>query len=540
MQRGSSVNFQPVKSAGHAVSHASREVQPQYLLPPDKTMGTIVLLDDKGTVASTLEAKMALASRQAKRQGDYTPLWEGVINLRSPEPGEDATLYKNECSTAISNWCAEYEKTTGHKVLRADIHLDEGRLDKETDEVIFNAHAHVICDKTNDLGRVIKLNAPALRKVQDFTANITQLERGESSFKTGRKHIGHQQYKALAEKGRLETQQVKDKLNKSKRDLDRTRQLSKEWSDQDRAVVQDLQEKLDGEPARLDAALKAQEAKLNEQYRLDREAMKASGTAKQFDYQALKKDHEAELAKLKADAMAVITPLRNEVKTMKIQIQLKDEYTRELEAKVVAGEAKLAAELVAKAETIEAQVQSGEKSPAVLKTAIDHRAAASKLMTPAPLIVPGQGSAHPPAPSTRGGETAMPTKEGVKALRERLQEATKTAAQPLFSPGLGNPTIAPTKSLKTRLSESWDAFVDWIKRAGGRQEEVTASSRHDGPVVQLDDLHAVQRTGKSQFAIHQLDRLDQVPQLNDPKMIIQYRDGVGQVTEGPTHHHQMR
>ena len=47
---GASVNFKSVKSAGHAVSHASREVAPTYLLPTDKSMGTVVLLDDKGKV----------------------------------------------------------------------------------------------------------------------------------------------------------------------------------------------------------------------------------------------------------------------------------------------------------------------------------------------------------------------------------------------------------------------------------------------------------------------------------------------------------
>ena len=344
----SSVNFKAVKSASHAVSHASRSVEPTYLLPEGKSLGTICLLDDRGNVASVMEAKMALASRQALRQGDYSPVWEGVINLQRPGVGCDVSQYKRDCKSIISEWCQSYQKMTGHTVLRADIHLDEGHVvDGET---LLNAHAHVICDKTNEKGRVLKINAPELRKIQDMTAKVTGLDRGESSLKTGRKHIDHQAYKYLAERGRLETQQqVSDlkvihekELDKPKSDLVRLQKLSKEWSDSDMAKVKNLQAKLDDEPARLDAALKAQEDQLKEGYRLDREALKASGTAKQPDYQKLKKDHEAELAKVEKerdDAIAALKATKEKLETMTTQItQLTDEN-----AKLAADKAKFAA-----------------------------------------------------------------------------------------------------------------------------------------------------------------------------------------------------
>jgi hypothetical protein len=47
--------------------------------------------------------------------------------------------------------------------------------------------------------------------------------------------------------------------------------------------------------------------------------------------------------------------------------------------------------------------------------------------------------------------------------------------------------------------------------------------------VQLDDLHAVQRVGRGTYAIHQLDKLDKVPTLDDPKTEISYRGGRGTV-----------
>lgn len=309
---GASVNFKTVKSAGHAVSHASREVAPTYLLPTDNSMGTVVLLDDKGRVSQVLDAKMALASPRAKVDQRYSPVWEGILNLRRPEAGEDPEVYRAECSAVVTDWYKQYEVATGHKVLRVDMHLDEGHM--VDGEAVLNAHAHVIADRTNDLGRVIKLSPKQLRELQTMTAEITQLERGKSSFETGRKHISHQAYKYLAELGRLETQKqvdvekdttkmyggLVDTLNS--RSKDQVQQLKEA-----KAKTENLQAKLDGEPARLDAALKEQEARLNEKYRLDREAMKASGTAKQADYQALKKAKDEEISTLKTQLDEALT-----------------------------------------------------------------------------------------------------------------------------------------------------------------------------------------------------------------------------------------
>ena len=325
---GASVNFKAVKSAGHAVSHASRKVAPTYLLPSDKSMGTVIVLDDEGKVSQVLDAKMALASPRAKVDQRYSPVWEGILNLRRPEPGEDSNKYRAECSSVVTDWYKQYETATGHKVLRVDVHLDEGHM--VNGEAVLNAHAHIIADRTNDLGRVIKLSPKQLRELQTATAEITQLERGKSSFETGRKHISHQAYKHLAEQGRLETQQVKVKLDKSQSDLAKQRDLSKEWSDADLEKVKVLESKLDGEPARLDAALKAQEAQLREQYRLDREALKTGAEkAKQADYQALKKTHDAELSDLKtAHEQALVNAQTEAAKVPKLQKQI-DQLTPE-------------------------------------------------------------------------------------------------------------------------------------------------------------------------------------------------------------------
>jgi outer membrane murein-binding lipoprotein Lpp len=302
---GSSVNFKAVKSAGHAVSHASREVAPTYLLPADKSMGTVVVLDDAGKVSQILEAKMALASPRAKVDKRYSPVWEGILNLRRPEPGEDAEEYRSECSAVVTDWYKQYEAATGHKVLRVDVHLDEGHM--VDGEAVLNAHAHVIADRTNDLGRVIKLSPKQLRELQTMTSEVTSLERGKSSFETGRKHINHHAYKHLAERGRLETQQVKVKLDK-----------------EIKLTIHNIKEARTAKAEVLD--LKGQIAELKAQYKLEREALKASGEATQQAYQALKKAHE--------NAIAALTKANQKVETMTNQItQLeadKDQLAKDL------------------------------------------------------------------------------------------------------------------------------------------------------------------------------------------------------------------
>jgi hypothetical protein len=130
-----------------------------------------------------------------------------------------------------------------------------------------------------------------------------------------------------------------------------------------------------------------------------------------------------------------------------------------------------------------------------------------------------------------------PTPAELKAVDEVLiDEARVRLGVPLSAPAIPiQPTReavppAPGPSLVDLVKASFAKFVEWISGNGGKCIEIdTQRSDHFGPVVQRDDLHAVQRTGPGKFAIHQLDRLDKLPALDDPKMEIKYRDGVGQV-----------
>jgi hypothetical protein len=115
----------------------------------------------------------------------------------------------------------------------------------------------------------------------------------------------------------------------------------------------------------------------------------------------------------------------------------------------------------------------------------------------------------------------------IKKARVRLEMPLPAPAIPIQQ---SREAVLPGPSLADLLKASFAKFVEWISGNSGKCIEIdTQRSDHYGPVVQLDDLHAVQRTGPGNFAIHQLDHLDKLPALDDPKMEIKYRGGVGQV-----------
>ena len=91
-------------------------------------------------------------------------------------------------------------------------------------------------------------------------------------------------------------------------------------------------------------------------------------------------------------------------------------------------------------------------------------------------------------------------------------------------------TPTPGPSFSEMLKASFEKMMLWIKSAGGSYKEIdTQHGEHYGQIVELDDLHAVQRLGENRFAIHKLSDLDKVPALNDPKTEIKYQNGRGAV-----------
>ena len=480
MPRKSSVHFKPVSNVRFAVSHSERTdlSEPAYLLPKEHQLDNVIVtgsLSENELAALFIKQKEAMTG-QAKARGS-SPFWEGVVVL--------GNIDAHEQSANLLDWKKAYEQTTGHRVLHMSIHLDEGYVDA-TGHPQYNPHAHVIVSRMDSKNRVIKLERKELAAVQDLTAETLKMERGstlaERGGKRGRAHIGHKEFRLIADEARLNLEGEK---TKAKEEIDRVRNLGLQWSKEDSAKIKNLQAEASKVPDLVEqiresqqaAAQQAQEiAQLQNQYRLDREAMKASGEAKQADYQQLKKAHEA--------ALAALSKMTEKVATVTQENQdLKDD--------LAATQARFAA------------------------MASDYQEHKDQGADPA-LFVPGE-----PAPS-------KPIREAVTPATP--PEATRTPVEAPKAKTPPTPQPAPEKSLQERFEASLRVFLEWIKGKGGIVGDVdTQQSDHYGPVVQLDDLHAVQSTGRGKYAVHELGKLDRVPALDDSKTEIRYRGGVGQV-----------
>jgi hypothetical protein len=275
MGRGASFNLQPCRNPAGAVAHNLRQWTDQYPRPdymlPEPHGGHHSVID--GDVPATHAAKLAMASRQARQDPKFSPVWEGVLNL-------DPDLPPEEQDEAVRAFVDAYEAITGHKVISAQVHLDEGQPGPPPK---INGHAHIFVDRTDDKGKAILLKPEQLRRVQDAAADATGLERGQPVEQTGRQRLDHTAYRKAARAGLVESQS-------------------------DRAQTQDA---LVAAGQMLPALAKAQRAVETAQlYGELRGLLKASGTAKQADYSEAKKHAEdpdwllQQIQKLEAQAAA--------------------------------------------------------------------------------------------------------------------------------------------------------------------------------------------------------------------------------------------
>jgi hypothetical protein len=161
----------------------------------------------------------------------------------------------------------------------------------------------------------------------------------------------------------------------------------------------------------------------------------------------------------------------------------KMEYTQQLEADLREQNAKAAARLLEKADRLAEQVASGEKTSRVLKTANEHVEKA--------------------------------------ALLEKIA---------------GAPIEPPHPSLLERLAASWSAMLAWIKELGPlpeRGDVDTQAGKYQGKFVNMDDLHAIQKTGRTTYHVHLLDALDRKPEIDNIETRVEYESGRGRVTGEP-------
>ena len=107
--RGASIHFKPVAAPAASVAHNLREWTyehraPRYLLPAELSLGHWSVID--GDVEAVHAEKMALASGRARATPNFSPLWEGVLNLDHPDGQTDRETF----TAQVKIFCDKYEK----------------------------------------------------------------------------------------------------------------------------------------------------------------------------------------------------------------------------------------------------------------------------------------------------------------------------------------------------------------------------------------------------------------------------------------------
>lgn len=302
-ERISGLTFEPVMNVRHAVSHAERTelCEASYLLKPEDRLANCVVFGGgrENEITELFYARQAAMSRQAKRAGT-SPFWEGVAVLPKVEEFDSVEAYHAAMSERLMTFKHEFERETGCTVHLISLHLDEGHKDPETGIVSRNPHAHILVDRTvspehnrkrkrdekvkskratDPNRRLLWQPTPSvLSKVQTLCADCLQMKRGstleERGGKPARKHIPHKQFRELKAREAALEKSLESAIN----ELAHVHAENTELSLQSRAY----QAKAQG---RVEAGKAA--------YAAVRAFLKGSGKAKQSDYQALKKLHDA-------------------------------------------------------------------------------------------------------------------------------------------------------------------------------------------------------------------------------------------------------
>jgi len=146
---------------------------------------------------------------QRIQTSDKKFLWEAVVNLNDEHKLND-----------VKNLSSLLEKIYGWQSIHNGIHRDEGHIDQESGEKIYNYHGHIVLFMLNKEGiysfKKRDFGIKRMVELQTVVANILNMERGISKKKTKVERLEHPQYrqvKQAEEKMEIKYNQQKKKLN---------------------------------------------------------------------------------------------------------------------------------------------------------------------------------------------------------------------------------------------------------------------------------------------------------------------------------------
>ena len=177
-----------------------------------------VIVDRSGFEAKMLyrtlfEQRKAIYEQNTgqKLQKSVVPLISFVLNIKEDTKLED-----------VKKFAQRIEKEFDTVALQTAIHRDEGHIDPISGKEKVNHHAHILFLGLNSQGKSIKrqINKRKVKKaMQDWAAEILQMERGEERKKTKRKRLGTHEYKEAKKRKNQEIKKLAEIIKKKEKKL---------------------------------------------------------------------------------------------------------------------------------------------------------------------------------------------------------------------------------------------------------------------------------------------------------------------------------
>ena len=189
-----------------ALLHNSRAYNLSYAIdsPANNETKSYISIREMKELVNNIKADYQKHSYRNRRlPSNSTPIREGILNIEEHHTFED-----------IEKCAMETAKMLGAKVLMISVHRDEGHIDEETGEKVYNLHAHILYNFYNfDTHKIVHHPDGLMAKVQTKVAEMLNMERGVSKSITKKKHIPHGQYRAVAKDKAKAVKEVKMEMD---------------------------------------------------------------------------------------------------------------------------------------------------------------------------------------------------------------------------------------------------------------------------------------------------------------------------------------
>lgn len=247
----SSINFQKVSV--HSFKHNDRtEVKTAATVFTEKSdlnICDVAAKTAKQNLDLFYKESISKVTGKTRRAQKKNVLIEAAVNIKPNTTMED-----------LKKLQAHIEKEFGFKGLQIAIHRDEGHY--EDGKFVTNQHAHMSFFTLNrETGRQMfrreHITKEKLSQLQDKTAELLVMDRGQKAELTGRKRLSHKDYKQSKKQELAKVKDLKEEISKLRAELKENKatredyanleQLNRELKVKIKAkdlTIEDLQEKI--------------------------------------------------------------------------------------------------------------------------------------------------------------------------------------------------------------------------------------------------------------------------------------------------------